>query len=183
MMANLALRNWRFLYKMGMSGCHWFEGIGNYLEIRKVALTGVEDSTIGPDSPVVLNLKILYSYPGYSTEEQGNRGRGEMIGTSFREYERQIRQQFSEMFASAGFDPKRDIAGIILNRWGHAYLSPQPGFFFGRDGQPAPREILRHAPFGRIAFANTDLAGAMDHRYSILEAQRAVMQLLDQVLT
>jgi spermidine dehydrogenase len=92
MMANLALRNWRFLYKMGMSGCHWFEGIGNYLEIRKVALTGVEDSTIGPDSPVVLNLKILYSYPGYSTEEQGNRGRGEMIGTSFREYERQIRQ-------------------------------------------------------------------------------------------
>jgi hypothetical protein len=60
---------------------------------------------------------------------------------------------------------------------------PQPGFFFGRGGQPAPREILRNAPFGRIAFANTDLAGAMDHRYSILESQRAVGQLLDQVLT
>ena len=44
------------------------------------------------------------------------------------------------------------------------------------------RETLRAAPFGRIAFANTDLAGAMDHRYSILEAQRAVGQLLDQVL-
>jgi spermidine dehydrogenase len=42
---------------------------------------------------------------------------------------------------------------------------------------------LRRAPFGRIAFANTDLAGAMDHRYSILEAKRAVGQLLDQVLT
>jgi spermidine dehydrogenase len=42
---------------------------------------------------------------------------------------------------------------------------------------------LRQAPFGRIAFANTDLAGAMDHRYSILEAHRAVGQLLDQVLT
>ncbi len=46
----------------------------------------------------------------------------------------------------------------------------------------APREVLRNAPFGRIALANTDLAGAMDHRYSILEAQRAVGQLLDQVL-
>jgi len=34
----------------------------------------------------------------------------------------------------------------------------------------------------RIAFANTDLAGAMDHRFSILEAQRAVQQLLDQVI-
>jgi spermidine dehydrogenase len=183
MMANVAVRNWRFLYRMGMSGCRWFEGIGNYMEVRKLALTGVEDSTIGPDSPIVLSLKILYSYPGYSTEEQGNRGRGELIGTSFRDYERQIREQFTEMFGSAGFSAQRDIAGIILNRWGHAYLSPQPGFFFGRGDQPAAREILRNAPFGRIAFANTDLAGAMDHRYSILEAQRAVGQLLDQVLT
>jgi spermidine dehydrogenase len=183
MMANVAVRNWRFLYKMGMSGCRWFEGIGNYMEVRKLALTGVEDFTIGPDSPIVLTLKVLYSYPGYSTEEQGNRGRREMIGTSFSNYEGQIREQFSEMFAGAGFDAGRDIAGIVLNRWGHAYLSPQPGFFFGRDGRPAPREILRNAPFGRIAFANTDLAGAMDHRYSILEAQRAVRQLLDQVLT
>ena len=182
MMANVAVRNWRFLYKMGMSGCRWFEGFGNYLEVRKLALTGLEDAAISPDSPVVLSLKVLYSYPGYSTEEQGNRGRGELIGTSFKDYEKQIREQFTDMFAAAGFDAQRDIAGIILNRWGHAYLSPQPGFFFGQNGQPAPREILRRAPFGRIAFANTDLAGAMDHRYSILEAKRAVEQLLDQVL-
>jgi spermidine dehydrogenase len=183
LMANVALRNWRFLYKMGMTGCRWFEGIGNYTEVRKLALTGVETSTISPDSPIVLNLKILYSYPGFSTGEQGNRGRTEMLSTSFRDYEKRIREQFTEMFTGGGFDAQRDIAGIILNRWGHAYLSPQPGFFFGKNGQPAPREILRSAPFGRIAFANTDLAGAMDHRFSILEAQRAVGQLLDQVLT
>jgi spermidine dehydrogenase len=183
MMANVAVRNWRFLYKMGMSGCRWFEGIGNYMEVCKLALTGIESPTIGPDSPIVLALKVLYSYPGYSTEEQGNRGRAEMMRTSFREYETRIRDQFTEMFGRVGFDAQRDIAGIILNRWGHAYLSAQPGFFFGQDGKAAPREILRSAPFGRIAFANTDLAGAMDHRYSILEAKRAVGQLLDQVLT
>lgn len=182
MMANVAVRNWRYLHKMGISGCRWFEGIGNYIEVCKQALTGIEDPTICPDSPIVLSAKVLYSYPGSSTEDQGNRGRGEMMATSFRDYERQIREQFDEMFAAAGFDARRDIAGIILNRWGHAYLNPQPGFFFGRDGRPASREILRRAPFGRIAFANTDLAGAMDHRYSILEAKRAVGQLLDQVL-
>jgi spermidine dehydrogenase len=182
LMVNVALRNWRFLHRMGMSGCRWFEGVGNYMEVRKLALTGVGDSTIDPDSPIVLSLKVLYSYPGQSTEKQGNRGRGEMLGTSFSDYERQIREQFTAMFAGSGFDAQRDIAGIILNRWGHAYLSPQPGFFFGRDGRPAPREVLRSAPFGRITFANTDLAGAMDHRYSILEAQRAVGQLLDEVL-
>ena len=81
------------------------------------------------------------------------------------------------MYQSAGFDADEDIAGIILNRWGHAYLSPQPGFFFGSNGKEAPREVFRKAPFGRIAFANTDLAGAMDHRYSILEAKRAVGQV------
>ena len=184
LMANIALRNWRFLNKMGSTGCRWFGGVlGMDLELRRLATVGNIDPTISPDSPVVLTLKVLYSYPGLSTEDQGHRGRGEMITTSFREYERRIREQFAEMFAHAGFDAQRDIAGIVLNRWGHAYLSPQPGFFFGKNGQPAPREILRGAPFGRIAFANTDLAGAMDHRFSILEAERAVGQLLDQVLT
>ena len=105
-----------------------------------------------------------------------------MMRTPFSEYENKIRDQFADMFGAFGFDAQRDIAGLILNRWGHAYLSPQPGFFFGAEGKPAPRETIRGAPFGRIAFANTDLAGAMDHRYSILEAKRAVEQLLDQAL-
>jgi spermidine dehydrogenase len=118
-----------------------------------------------------------------STQDQGIRGRGELFATSFRDYETQIREQFSHMFGAWGFNAQRDIAGIILNRWGHAYLSPQPGFFFGSSGKPAPRDVLRAEPFGRIAFANTDLTGCMDHRYSILEGQRAVDQLLNRVLT
>ena len=182
MMANVAVRNWRFLYKMGISGCRWFEGMGNYMDVRRQALVGAASPTISPDSPVVLTLKVLYSYPGLPIAEQGSRGRQEILNTPFREYEGQIRQQFTDMFSGAGFDAGRDIAGIILNRWGHAYLNPQPGFFFGTNGKPAPREILRGAPFGRIAFANTDLAGMMDHRCSILEAHRAVGQLLNQVL-
>jgi spermidine dehydrogenase len=183
LMANVAVRNWRFLYQMGITGCRWFEGIGNYMEIRKLPIFGAPSPTIGPDSPTVLTLKILYSYPGLPTQDQGVRGRTEMSGTSFKHYEQRIRDQFSDMFSRFGFDATRDIAGIILNRWGHAYLNPQPGFFFGKDGKPAPSEILRGAPFGRITFANTDLAGIMDHRTSILEADRAVRQLLDQVLT
>lgn len=182
MMANVAVHNWRFLYKLGISGCQWFEGLGNYTQVHKLALCGTDSPTIGPDSPVVLTIKVLFSNPGHSTEEQGHMGRGQLITTPFREYERQIRQQFSDMFAHAGFDASRDIAGIILNRWGHAYLSPAPGFFFGKDGNPAPSDVLRAAPFGRIGFANTDLSGVADHRSSIIEANRAVGQLLDQVL-
>jgi spermidine dehydrogenase len=183
LMANVAVRNWQFLAKLGITGCRWFGGgIGNYVEVCRKALVGDIPPEIRPDQPIVLTLKVLFSFPGLSTEAQGQRGRAQLITTSFREYERRIREQFAEMFLAGGFDPKRDIAGIVLNRWGHAYLSPQPGFFFGVGGQPAPREVLRSAPFGRIAFANTDLAGAMDHRYSILEARRAVSQLCDSVI-
>lgn len=182
-MANVAVRDWRFLAKLGITGCRWFGGnIGNYFELRRMALVGDVPPQISPDSPTILTVKILFSYPGLSTEAQGHRGRSELLAASFREYERRLREQFTQMFSSGGFDARRDIAGIVLNRWGHAYLSPQPGFFFGCNGNPAPREVLRSAPFGRIAFANTDLAGAMDHRYSILEARRAVSQLFDSVL-
>lgn len=178
LMANVALRNWRFLYKLGISECQWFEGIGNYFALRKMATFGAVSPSVSPDSPVVLTLKILFSSPGLTIAEQVGRGRAELLSTAFAEYERRIREQFAAMFSGAGFDARRDIAGLILNRWGHAYLSPQPGFFFGKDGQPAPGELLRNTPVGRIAFANSDLAGIMDHRASILEAQRAAGQAI-----
>ena len=183
MMANVAVRNWRFLERLGISGCRWFEGVGSFLQVRRSPTFETDAPTIGPDQPIVLNLKVIYPSPGLPTEQQGHVGRAQMLATSFVDYERQIRQQFSEMFGRSGFDAARDIAGIILNRWGHAYVSPQPGWYYGTNGQPAPRDVLRAAPFGRIAFANTDLSGNMDHRSSIIEADRAVGQVLDGVLT
>lgn len=177
LMANVAVRNWRFLDRLGLTECQWFEGIGNSLTVRKVATFGTDPPVVSPELPTVLTLKILFSKPGLSLEEQTVRGRTELLSTSFRTYENLIRDQFTHMFGHAGFDANRDIAGIVLNRWGHAYLSPQPGFFFGSEGKPAPGEVLRKNPYGRVAFANSDLSGIMDHRMSILEARRAVDQI------
>lgn len=182
MIANVAVRNWRFLERLGITGCRWFEGVGSFLQVRRSPVAETDSPTLSPDEPTVLNLKVLYPSPGLPTEQQGHVGRATMLSIPFRNYEQQIRAQFSDMFGRAGFDAARDIAGIILNRWGHAYVSPPPGWYYGTNGRPAPREVLRSAPFGRIAFANTDLSGNMDHRSSILEADRAVGQLLDQVL-
>jgi spermidine dehydrogenase len=82
LMMNVAVRNWRFLYKMGISGCRWFDGVGNYLDVRRMAKCGTGSPVVGPDSPVVLSVKVLFSYPGESTEAQGIRGRSELLGTS-----------------------------------------------------------------------------------------------------
>jgi spermidine dehydrogenase len=181
LVANVALNRWRFLYDLGIHECRWFEGIGNYFAVRRTATSGPVSPTISPDSPTVLTLKILFSYPGEPLPAQVSRGRAELLATTFREYEARIREQLTAMFGRAGFDAQRDIAGIILNRWGHAYLSPQPGFFFGSVDKPAPGEILRTQPVGRIAFANSDVTGIMDHRASILEADRAVRQVMERL--
>jgi spermidine dehydrogenase len=181
MLVNVALLNWRFLYKLGISGAFLYGGLGIYGSVRKTPTFGTDNKTIGPDSPVVMTIKVLFCRPGLPLVDQQTSGRAELLSTSFRDYERRVREQLTEMFAASGFDAKRDVAGIVLNRWGHAYCSPQPGFFFGKDGQPAPREILRRAPFGRIAFANTDLSGDPGHATAIAEGQRAAGQLLDRL--
>jgi spermidine dehydrogenase len=178
LVANVAVRNWRFLHKLGLSGGRWFEGFGYWTEVRTTATFGSDSSNIGPDSPTVLTVIVPFFYPGLPVAEQCSKGRAEILSTPFREYERKLREQFSNMFSMSGFDAGRDIAGIILNRWGHHYVVAQPGFTFGKDGKTAPRDILRRAPFGRIAFANTDLAADSDHVNAILEARRAVTQIL-----
>jgi spermidine dehydrogenase len=175
---NIALRNWRFLAKLGLTECQWFEGLSNSFAVRKIATFGGVPPAISPDDPTVVRLKISFTEPGVPLAQQATRGRMRLLSTPYSEYERMVREQFTLMFARSGFDARRDIAGMILNRWGHAYLCAQPGFFFGTGGKAAPREIIRRAPFGKIAFANSDLSGIMDHRASIAEAARAVSQLL-----
>jgi spermidine dehydrogenase len=183
MTANVAVRNWRFLYKLGISSAAWFEGFSRSVNVRRSAAFGVDTDVVGPDLPTVLTFFVDFAKPGLPPRMQGQLGRAEILSTPFAEYERQIREQMNEMFAPSGFDAKRDIAGIVLNRFGHAFINPQPGFFFGLGGKPAPREALRDGPFGRIAFSHCDLAGAMDHRNAFIESRRAVDQLLDRVLT
>ena len=104
-------------------------------------------------------------------------GRAEMISTPFREYERQIRQQFTDMFAHSGFDASRDIAGIILNRWGHARVIQPPGFYYGRAGKKSAREIVQQG-FGRIAIAHAELNGHQNATGALMQGKRAAEQVL-----
>lgn len=176
--ANVAVHHWRFLHKLGLSGGRWFEGFGFWTEVRTTATFGSDTSKIGPDSPTILSVIAPFYYPGLPVAEQCSKGRAELLSTPFRDFEFKVRDQFDQMFAASGFDAKRDIAGIILNRWGHHFIVPQPGFVYGKDGNRPPGEVLRNSPFGRIAFAHTDLTGGNGHHLSIQEAHRAVSQLL-----
>jgi hypothetical protein len=99
-------------------------------------------------------------------------------GWSHADFERQIREQMSEMFGSGGFDARRDIAAVVLNRWGHSYFAPPIGFFFGSHGKPAAREVLRK-PHGRVIFAHSELQGNMNMAHAMLEGRRGALQAIE----
>ena len=146
-----------------------------------VAVTGASITSKGQSIPThrwCSLLRYCLPNPGSRSPSKAHKGERGCSALRSRSTSAPSASRWPTCSRPAGFDPRRDIAGIILNRWGHAYVNPQPGFFFGKNGNPAPRDILRNQPHGRIAFANTDLAGASDHRNSIREADRAVQQLV-----
>lgn len=176
LVVNVALNNWRFLYNLGITACHWFSGFGFTCNIRQPMLVGDYRPPLHPDKPIVLTFYVPFYYPGLSTEDQGARGRAELLGTSYVEYERMIRRQMIKLFSSGGFNPGTDIAGIILNRWGHAFVDAQPGFYFPKDGGPAPRDVVRRR-FNRISFAHSELVGTQHWPGAAAEGRRAAHQV------
>jgi spermidine dehydrogenase len=175
LMASVALRNWRFLDKLGFSAARWFDGTGFYCNVRKpITLGGDRPAPFHPDKPIVMTLYAPFPRPELPLEAQGASARGELYATSFADYERAIVGQLQQMFGSGGFDARRDIAGIVLNRWGHAFVTPPPGFFFAPPGQVAPVDIVKE-PIGRIALGQS---GLEDWSGAALAGRRAVEQLL-----
>ena len=180
LVVNVALRNWRFLDKLGISSGRWFEGFGNFFSIRRPMETGKSTQPFDPSKPIVMTFYVPFNNPGYSMQMQGSVGRLELLGKSYREYEREIIDQMTRMFSAVGFDAERDLAGIVLNRWGHAYISPQPGFHFGMDGKEAPREVVKRG-FGRIQFGHSELSGYMSHTRALNEGARAASLAAKQI--
>jgi spermidine dehydrogenase len=130
-----------------------------------------------PDKPVVLTFYISFHQPGLPIGEQGETGRKKLLGTSYAEFESRIVGQMKQLFTDAGFNAEADIAGIILNRWVYAYVNPQPGFYFGKDGKSAPRDVIRE-PFGRISFAHAELNGHQHWVAAVDEGRRAARETL-----
>jgi spermidine dehydrogenase len=178
---NVALHNWRFLERLGVSAARWFEGFGFFANIRQPMLVGDRPTPFHPDKPALLTFYVPFLRPGLPIEAQGPAGRAELYGTSYADFEKLILAQMQRLFSGAGFNARRDIAGIVLNRWGHALFSPPPGFFFGKDGKPSHLKVLREA-FGRIAFGHSELNGTSQAwETAAAEGRRAMTQILNVI--
>ena len=171
LIVNVALRQWRFLYDLDITACRWFDDAGSFgycCNLRQTMTSGGGDGPpLHPDRPAVLSFYLGLPIPGLPAAEQGAAARGQFLATPYAEFELRIRRQMTRMFAAYGFKPDRDIAAIVLNRWGHARLIEPPGFHYGRDGKASPLERVREG-YGHVAIGHSELNGGQ-HWGSALE--------------
>ena len=132
-----------------------------------------------PAQPMGLHMVQVPALPGsgLSPREQARKGRAQLLGTSFAEHERMIREQLQGMLGSAGFDHQRDIQAITVNRWSHGYSYFLNGLF---DDEEEAQKIIETArqPVGRITIANSDSDWSPYANSAIDQAWRAVNELV-----
>ncbi|MEM1412137.1 MAG: FAD-dependent oxidoreductase, partial [Pseudomonadota bacterium] len=103
--------------------------------------------------------------------------RSKMLTLTLEDYEREVRTVLDGLLGPYGFDVKRDVLAITVNRWPHGY-----SYFYRdlwdpdfEDGQ-YPHQ-LASKPFGNITIANADrVADAYTHT-AIDVARDAVAEL------
>jgi spermidine dehydrogenase len=175
--ANVALTNWHAFAKLKVDRVHapgcYFLG---FTLSRTIDIGGYVTAH-SPDEPITVLMERTPARPGLSEYDQNRAGRAELLATSFETFERHIREQLGRTLQDGGFDPARDIAGIMVNRWPHGYAPEYNALF---DGDPAHQPYLvARRRFGRIAIANSDSGFAAYTDSAIDQAHRAVTELMD----
>ena len=137
-----------------------------------------------PDEPVVLHMTRYAMSPGKPRKEQHRIGRADLLNTTFEIFERNIRDQLARNLGQGGFDPARDIVAIAVNRWPHGYAytynplyDPLEWVYTSSDDRPC---VKARRPFGLITIANSDAAASPHTDAAMLEAHRAVQEVLQR---
>jgi len=174
---NVQIRNWTSFAKLGLSSARFPSMYWLSVTLDFPVSMGEYRFPDDPDEPILLHLPRAACKPGLSPREQGKAGRAELLGTSFEDMEREIRDQTGRLLGPGGFDPAADIEAITVNRWAHgyAYEYGRPWDRFWPDG-PLPSHAARR-PFGRIAIANSDSAPRAYADSAVDMAYRAVRDL------
>ena len=181
---SVAIRNWTSFANLGISRVStptmYHTGVG----LDEAVSLGDLRHAESPEEPIVLSLGRYPSAPGKPRKEQHRIGRQDLLSTSFETFERSIRDQLGRVLSGGGFEPARDIVAITVNRWPHGYAytynslyDPLEWVFTSTDQRPC---VVGRQPFGQITIANADAAASPHTDASILEAHRAVQEVLQR---
>lgn len=169
---NVQIANWKSFVKAGVSSIHCPGAYHSAVYLDMPVSMGDYKCTKKPEESIVVHLMRTPCKPGLPARDQHRAGRMELLGTTFEDFEHNIRDQFARMLGPSGFDPARDIQAITVNRWPHGYAYQYNSLFdsFWLEGQQTPCERARK-PYGLISIANADagayayMDGAIDQGY------------------
>lgn len=183
----VAMKNWHMFANKGISRAISPNSFFNNMYIDFPVSIGDYQYPQTFDEPVVflMNHVPTRPYEGLTNREQHRKGRYDILKLSFQDYEDKIIDHLSAMFGSDF--KEEDLAGITVNRWAHGYSYEynslfDNAFFDGRmpdsiDNERYPHVIGRK-PFGNISIANSDSGGSAYVDAAIVQADRAVNELL-----
>jgi len=185
---NVAIRNWRAFQKLGVSSINCPGMFYQSISVDLPPAIGGYQNASTPDEPVVLYMSLTARIlekagSGLPPREQWKESRAELEKITFETFEGNIREQLDRVLGPGGFDAQRDVAGIIINRWGHAYASGSnelydPDYSHRMD---APWVVGRQQ-FGRITISNSDAAGVSLTNAAWQQSHRAVNELITNVV-
>jgi len=183
----VAMKNWHMFAKKGISRAICPKSFFNNMYIDFPVSIGEYQYPQSFDDPVVflMNHVPTRPYEGLTNREQHRKGRYDILKLSYQDYEDKIFNQLKGMFGSDF--RKEDVAGITVNRWAHGYSYEynslfDSDFFDGSMPDSMNNERYPHVigrkPFGNISIANSDSGGSAYVDAAIVQADRAVNEIL-----
>ena len=179
--ANVMVKNWQAIKKSGIGAAYCPTSYYHLLQCEYPVNMGGYEATENPDEPMPITL-IRVPVPeetGMSPRDQFREGRGELLAAEFEEFETAVHEQLNGMYGAHGFDAKRDIESLSVNRWSHGYSYTYFTLWDkGHSIEDGPH-IAARQPFGRIAIANSDAGADSWLDVGVVQALRAVNELLE----
>jgi spermidine dehydrogenase len=175
---SVLVRKWESLQRLGVNAIHAPNGYHTDLWLDTPLSIGGYDSATDAREPAVILMWRNPNKPGIPRREQNRVGRATMLTESFESIELETRRQLNRMLGKTGFDARRDILGLTVNRWPHGYAYTYDTLA-DPDLPEAERPHVRgRRMFGRIAIANADSGAAAYANVAIDQAERAVQECL-----
>ena len=181
---SVAVKNWSAFQKLGVASISEPTMYHANVALAEAVSLGELRHPRTPDEPIVLHMTRYPTAPGKPRKEQYRIGRADLLNATFETFERRIRDQLARTLGAGGFDPARDIIAIAVNRWPHGYSytynpldDPLEWVYTTTDDRPC---VKARQPFGVITIANSDAAASPHTDAAMLEAHRAVQEVLQR---
>jgi spermidine dehydrogenase len=181
---SVAVKNWTAFQKLGAANINAPTMYHASVQLAEAVSLGDLRHPQTPDEPIVLHLTRYPTAPGKPRKEQYRAGRADLLSTTFETFERKIRDQLARNLSGGGFDPARDIIAVAVNRWPHGYShtynpidDPLEWVYTSTNDRPC---VKARQPFGVITIANSDAAASPHTDAAMLEAHRAVQEVLQR---